>query len=243
MLGLVLASLVAAAVEPQVFTWDITFLGQPIGEHTLDVSYDQTEEGLERVFRSTTHIDARPVDFEYLHDSVVAARAGGGPASFNATVTINGATSASELRWDHNGLFLSQIDARGRATTRTLPTDAVDLSTADLFDPLSKVPLTRFDSVTVISAETGDLWSSRVRRLGPSEVAVEGTGMLVEGVVLHPPEGRTALFYNTVGVPLRYEYYVEGRLFEAVLRHLPPPGIDEQPVPEGRPPIEAVELD
>jgi len=115
--------------------------------------------------------------------------------------------------------------------------------TADLFDPMSHVPLTRFDSVTVISAETGELWSSPVRRLGPSEVAIEGTELLVEGVVLHPPEGRTALFYNTVGVPIRYEYYVEGRLFEAVLRHLPPPGIDEEPVPGGQPAIRTVDLD
>jgi len=243
MLGLVFTTMAAAAMEPQVFTWDITFLGRPIGEQTLEVTYERTEEGFERVFRRTTHIDARAVDFDYVDDSVVAARARSGPASFNATEVINGATSSSELRWDHNGLFLTQIDERGRATTRTLPPNAADLSTADLFDPMSHVPLTRFDSVTVVSAETGELWSSPVRRLGPSEVSIEGTDLLVEGVVLHPPEGRTALFYNTVGVPIRYEYYVEGRLFEAVLRHLPPPGIDEQPVPRGRPEIRSVDLD
>ncbi|MBW1878889.1 MAG: hypothetical protein JRJ84_11045 [Deltaproteobacteria bacterium] len=243
MLGLVLTMLVAAAVEPQVFTWDITFLGQPIGEQTLEVTYDQNEDGLERVFRSTTHIDARPVDFEHVSKSVVAARAGSEPASFNATVVKNGETSSSELRWNHSGLYLSQIDAMGRATTRALPPDAADLSTADLFDPRSHVPLTRFDSVTVISAETGEMWSSQVRRLGPSQVTIDGTELLVEGVVLHPPEGRTALFYGTIGVPIRYEYYVEGRLFEAILHDLPPPGVDEQPVPEGRPTIRAEELE
>lgn len=245
MIGVLLATALAAPATPaaQHYAWEISFLGEPVGERTLDVTFARTQDGLERVFKSTTTIDARSVDFEYVYQMNLAARAKLGPASFNSSVARNADSWSTELRWSSHGLYLTHVDGQGVAVDKELPPTAADLSTADLFDPLSQVPLTRFESVQVMSAETGEIWSSRVRRLGPSEVDIEGTLLLVEGVVLHPPEGRTALYYTAEGVPVRYEYYVDGRLFEAVLQHLPPPGVDESPVPVARPDIATIDLE
>lgn len=247
MIALFLASWasVAAAGEPptQEFVWEISFMGQRIGERTLEVTYRRAEQGLERVIESTTTIDATEAQFDHEYQMQVAARVYETPASFNTSVNDDGDTWGNELRWGNNGLYLNRIDARGVAEEEQLPATAADLSTIDLFDPLSKVPLTRFESVTVLDAETGETWRSKVRRLGPSEVEIADAELLVEGVVVHPPQGRMAFWYTAEGIPVRYEYYVEGRLFEAKLTELPPPGVDEKPVPMKHPSIQVVDLD
>ncbi len=246
MTGLLFAiamAVASAAEEPHQYTWDLSFMGMPVGKHELAVGYERTERGLERVLRSTTTIDATPVDFDYQYQLMVAGRATNDPAAFNASVNRNGTTWGNEVRWAQSGIYVTHVDAQGRAEEEVLSNAAANLSTLDLFDPLSRVALSRYESVSLLSAETGAVWRSRVRRTGPTEVIIQGTKLLTEGMVLHAPDGRQAFYYTADGIPVRYEYYVDGRLFEAVLAHLPPPGVDELPVSLGRPEITVVDLD
>lgn len=247
MFGLMLAAVLTAsaalgAEETDKYTWKLTFMGLPIGEHVLEVDYERTDKGLERVLRSTTTIDATSADFDYQYQMNVAGRATNEPAAFNASVNRNGTTWGNEVRWAQSGIYVTHIDNLGRAEDEVLTHGAATLSTIDLFDPLSRVALSRYESVNIISTEDGEVFQSRVRRTGPTEIIVEGTKLLTEGLVLHAPTGRQAYYYTADGIPVKYEYYVDGRLFEAVLEHLPPPGVDDQPVPMRRPEIVTLDL-
>lgn len=244
MVGLLLfASLTASAAE-QVdrYVWDISFMGMPLGSRELEVTYERGPRGMERVLRATTTIDARPIEHDLQFQSKVAARAANEPAAFNASCNRNGTTWGTEVRWAQSGIYLTKTDDLGRAEEQVLPNGTATLSSVDLFDPLSQVALTRYESVAILAAETGEVWTSKVRRTGPTEVIVAGAKLLTEGLVLYAPWGREAYYYTADGVPVRYEYYVDGRLFEATLRELPPPGLDEMPVPIGRPKILVVDL-
>jgi len=248
MFGLLLASVLAAFAAPDkepapnTYTWTIRFNGIPIGEQVLTISYDHNDKGLERVMRSTTTIDASPVDFDYQYQQILAGRATNEPAAFNASFNLGGTTGGCEVRWADSGIYVTHIDDEGKATDEVLPSTAANLSTIDLFDPLSHVALSRFESVSVLSAQTGRVWHSEVRRMGPTEVIIDGTKLLTEGLVVHSPDGRQAYYYTADGIPVRYEYYVQGRLFEAKLSTLPPPGIDDMPVPLRRPEIAVKDL-
>ena len=240
MIGLLLVTSIAsasAAEQVDSYVWDISFMGMPLGSRELEVTYERGARGMERVIRTTTTIDARPIEYELQYQAKVAARTANEPAAFNAACNRNGTTWGTEVRWAQSGIYLTKTDDLGRADEQVLPTGTATLSSIDLFDPLSQVALSRYETVAILSAETGEVWTSRVRRTGPTEVIVAGTKLLTEGLVLHAPWGREAYYYTADGIPVRYEYYVDGRLFEATLRELPPPGLDEMPVPTVRPQI------
>jgi len=245
MLGLLLLAIpIAASAAEQVdhYVWDISFMGMPLGSRELEITYERGARGMERVIRTTTTIDARPIDHDLQYQTKVAARAANEPAAFNVSVNSNGTTWGTEVRWAQSGIYLTKTDEAGRANEQVLPNGTATLSSIDLFDPLSQVALSRYETVAILSAETGEVWTSRVRRTGPTEVIVAGTKLLTEGLILHAPWGREAYYYTADGIPVRYEYYVDGRLFEATLRELPPPGLDEMPVPNAAPEIVVVDL-
>lgn len=230
MFWLVLGAATASAIEPLVLDYEVSFFGEPVGEQHLTVRFERTRRGFDRVIEHQAKLDGTPIDFAWTEKVGVAARASSGPATFNASVVLNGEKWSHEVRQTATSWLVTRVDAQGRAHTEELPKEAVDLSTIDLLDPWSHVSVLRYDSVRVLSAETGRIWQSKVKRLGPSEMTVDGTTLVVEGVALDPPEGRMLLYYSAEGVPVRVEYYVEGRELLAELKAAPPAGPDEHPV-------------
>src|SRR5690606_18101569 len=100
MIGLLLAialAVASAADSPDQYTWNLSFMGMPVGQHVLGVTYERTDNGLERVLRSTTTVDATPVEFPFQFQMMLAGRAVNDPAAFNASVNRNGTVWGNEV--------------------------------------------------------------------------------------------------------------------------------------------------
>lgn len=235
LLALLAANAVAQtpALPPttQAMTWNISYQGKAVGTRTVTVKYLPEELGMRRMLESETRIDGAKAGLPYTwHQRFTATAAGRTPASFTSVVDDNGSGREVQGRLVGGEWLVTLIEA-GKSTSWEVSGDQIDLSTADLFDPESFVPLSKFDTARMLSAETGDVWSQAVERLGPSSIAIDGQQIPVEGWAVDPPQGRVAFWYTTDGVLVRYEYRWMGRVLDATLIDPPAPGIDDIPVP------------
>lgn len=226
---LLLLATARADERVQELTWDLSWQGKPVGQRTLTVKYVPIEGGYRRVINGETSIDASGAGFDFSYRQKLTAMAQFEASSFHSVVEENG--EAREIQGRLTGLgWVVSLVQHGRAKEWELPATEIDLSTADLFDPESRVPLSAFDHIRVLAAETGDVWEGKVERIGSSELLVAKQAVPVTGYAIDPPQGRAAFYYTTDGVLVKYTYQVMGQTFEAVLHDPPPPGIDDTPL-------------
>ena len=227
-----LAAAVALGADvSQDLAWDVSLQGKVVGERTVTVKYVSESGGMRRILLGETDIDASVAGFPFTWKQRFTAHAAGrAPASFHSVVLENGEAREVQGRLAA-GFWLVSLVEGGRSRSWELSGNEIQLSTADLFDPGTYVPLDKFDTAKMLSAETGDVWEQRVERLGPSTVTIDGQRVPVEGLAIDPPQGRATFYYTSDGVLVRYEYRWMGHVIEAVLRDPPPPGVDDAPVP------------
>ena len=243
MIGLVLmlGALAAEPADPTPLTWDLRVGGNVVGERTATVKV-LPGDAQRRVIESTTGLEAAALGVRYGFEQRMTVHAGGGPASFHSVLRDNGQPREIQARYTAWGWVVT-IAERGRDKTWEMPADEIDLSTADLLDPQSAVPLRRFeDEVRVLSAETGDVWTAAVEPLGPSEVTIGSTAVPVQGYALELPTGKSRFYYSSGGYLVRSETRLLGKSVEATLRTPPPAGADEAPVDISGGSVEEIEL-
>lgn len=221
------ASLAHAA--PDTLSWQLEVNGKAVGERTLTVATEQTPYGELRTLRAETRVDATVLGIPFAYRQNMAANADRGPASFISVIERQGGLSEVQGRLGASGWRLTVTEG-GRARSFEIPANDVDLSTADLMDPHSRVGLRRFTDVRVLSAETGDVVSGKVEPLGPSTVTVAGRPVPVEGYALVTDQGRGLFYYTTEGWLVRFESRVFGQDLAGQLAAPPPVGIDDEPV-------------
>jgi len=218
------------APHTQEMTWQVTYQGKPVGERTVTVKYVPEKLGMRRIIESETSLDGHQAGLPYTFAQRMTATAvGRSPASFHSVVDDNGTPREVQGRLV-GGQWMVTLVESGRSKTWEVNGSDIDLSTADLFDPQSFVPLSKFSTVKVLSAETGDIWTQPVGRLGPSEIPIAGKKIPVEGWAVEPPQGKASFWYTTDGVLVRYDYRWMGRIVQAELTAPPPPGVDDAPV-------------
>ena len=123
-----------------------------------------------------------------------------------------------------------------------MPLSRIDLSSADLMDPYSRLPLSYYDQARILSAETGEVLVGPVEKLGVSEVTIGGQPIQVTGYAWTSTEGRSEFYYSADGFLVKYKTQLVGIELEAVLHDPPPGGVDDFPVAAARPKIEALDL-
>ncbi len=215
----------------QALSWDVTYQGKAIGTRTVTVKYVPEEHGTRRILESETALDGKAAGLPYtFRQRFTATASGRAPASFSSVVDDNGDGREVQGRMV-GGTWLVTVVEQGRSKTWEVDGGAIHMSTIDLFDPESFVPIGKFASVKMLAAETGDIWEQPVQRLGLDEVVIGGQKIPVEAWAVDPPQGRSTFWYTTDGVLARYEYRWMGRIVRAQLSAPPPPGIDDGPVP------------
>lgn len=229
LLLLALLQSASAADLTQELSWDLTVEGKKVGERTLTVKYLPADEGMRRVLESTTHLDAQPIGLGYTFEQRLTAHAGEGPASFHSVVKDNGRAREIQGRTGINGWTVSVVE-RGRTRTWDLPFAQVDLSTADLLDPQTRVPLAQLETADMLSIETGDVMAGKVERLGTIDIDVDGKPVPVQGLEWSSDTGTARFYYTSDGVLVKYEQQVMGKTVQAMLQKLPPPGVDDAPI-------------
>lgn len=231
----------AAPVEPEL-TWELSIKGQPVGTRTVKVKIVPADFGTRRVIESFTSVSGKigpiPVDFR---QRMTAHAIGGDPASFHSVVDQAGDASEIQGRFAPAGWTVS-TNIGGRLRTSDYPPSRIDLSTADLLDPESRVGLGRTGSVRLLIAETGEVLEGSVEKLGSKELTIAGQKVDVDGYSWTSPEGRSAFWFSPEGYLVQYEMASFGVPIEGVLTEPPPAGIDDFPVRVGSAEVERIPL-
>lgn len=240
---MIFALLASALAAPSAdLRWNLSVGGQPIGTREVKVKIFPGDEGTRRILESWTQIDGRlgPINVAY-RQRLTAHAEGAQPASFHSVIDNNGEATEIQGRWTPSGWSVN-TNVDGRVRSADYGIGRVDLSTADLFDPLSRVGLEGRSSARVLSAITGDVLDGAVTSLGSRDLKIGGRSVAVEGWTWASPEGKSDFYYSGEGYLVKFRMVLLGVEVEGVLDQVPPGGIDDFPVSVGRPTVEILPL-
>lgn len=241
MLSLLIPVVLAAPVEPEL-TWGLSIRDQPVGTRTLKLKILPGDHGTRRILESYTSIDGRvgPIGLTF-RQRMTAHAEGGDPASFHSVVDQNGDAAEIQGRYTPSGWVVS-TNLGGRVRSADYPPGRIDLSTADLLDPESRVALGRSGTVRILFAETGDVVEGKVEKLPSDTLEIDGAPVDVQGYAWASPEGTSRFWYSAEGYLVRYELQLLGVPVTGQLTKPPPAGIDDFPVRVGTPDVERIPL-
>jgi hypothetical protein len=235
-----ISTVLASPIE-QKLSWDLSVDGQRIGHRDLKIKFVPSGGEMLRILESWTEVEGAigPVDLRYRQR--LTAHASNEPASFHAVIDQNGSASEVQGRYTVNGWWVTVADA-GRSRTIDVDVNRIDLSTADLLDPESRVALSRYEKIRLLSSETGDVWEGAVRDLGASEVRISDQNIPVRGYAWDGPQGTSKFYYSDEGYLVQYHMKMSGIGMEGLLKSPPPGGIDDFTVAVGRASVEVIDL-
>lgn len=242
---LLLTTLTALAQEPELehkLVWDLAVKGQKIGTREVTVKYVPGDLGMRRILESWTEIDGSVGPMRLVYRQRMTAHASERePASFHSVMEQNGTPAEVQARWTASAWWVT-TNVGGRARTVDMPANRIDISTADLFDPDTRFPMSRFEQVRILSAETGDVLVGPVTDLGSKEMQAGKKSVQVHGYAWDAPMGKSTFWFSGEGYLVAYDMAILGIEVQGRLTHEPPPGVDDFPVAFGRPAIEVIPL-
>lgn len=222
--------------------WDLSVRGAVVGTRELTVKYLESDGGTNRMLESFTDINGAvgpmKVRWRQRMTAHIDARE---PASFHSVLDQGGTVLEVQGRWTP-AKWQVTTTSNGRSRTAELPLGRVDLSTADLMDPYTQLPLSHFTEVRVLSAESGEVLMGPVESLGVSELQIKNAPIQVSGYAWTSPQGRSEFYYSADGFLVKYRTQLLGVELEAVLRDPPPGGVDDFPVAVGRPTVDGQDI-
>lgn len=222
--------------------WDLSVRGAAIGTREVSVRYLESDGGASRILESFTDINGTigpmKVRWRQRMTAHIDARE---PASFHSVIDQDGAVLEVQGRWTPAEWQVTTT-TNGRSRTTGMPLARIDLSSADLMDPYTTLPISHFPEARILSAETGEVLLGPVQSLGVSEIKVKNMPVQVSGYAWSTPQGRSEFYYSPDGFLVRYRTQMLGAEIEATLRDAPPGGVDDFPVAAARPSIDAQDL-
>jgi hypothetical protein len=234
-------SIAMAADVEQSLTWDVQVDGVPSGVHTLTVKYVSSPDGsLRRILESYTEvvsIENSPVAIKRR----MTGHAGLSPATFTSVVNDNGVAREVQATNDDEGWRIN-LTTEGKSTNYELTGSRIDMSTLDLFDPVTAVPIGRYHRAKILSVDDGDILEGEVVRMGNSTLIIDGEKVLVDEFIWTAPQDKWSFFYTPDGFLVRYEHNIGTAKVVGELRDPPPQGLDEAPVSRTPPAIEEADL-
>lgn len=238
----VLVTCLAWAQRPtHRLTWELTADGEHLGWRVVEVSWPQDDH---RVFAGHTWFEEGRRQRKTFEQHLSANAEEGLPASFSSTITTKDAVREVQARRAGITWTVSVEDARG-ARTHSLPHTRVDLSSVDLFDPMSERGFRGREHVRLLSAESGTIEEGPVSYLGNAELVIGGEALYTVVYQWTTQLGTHRYWYATNGWLVRFEVPLEDRMVTGELYGGAPRSEDEFPVPAAfRPgPIDVVELE
>jgi len=220
----------AADVE-QDLTWTVTLDGKPVGERTATIKWFTDDSGdVRRMIESYTEADASLIGVQYTVKERLTAMCTKTAGSFQTVIDVSG--DAKQIQARRGPLSWSiTVNDNGKEYTHEWANQTLDLSTADLLDPDSRVPLGSFPNARVLVAESGDILEGPVKSLGPGLIDVGGQSIPVTGWSWTVDGQESRFWYTTDGYLVRYESpSVIGHQLMGTLASPPPMGTDEAPV-------------
>lgn len=241
---LALTGLVQAADLEHRLVWDVSVGGTKVGTRELTIKYIREDNGpgMRRILESWTQLDGAmgPIRMSF-RQRMTAHSTGHEPASFHSVVEENGSPLEVQARWTPAAWWVTTTTS-GRSRTVDMPLHRIDLSTADLLDPDSRFPLSHFQELRLLSAESGEVVGGTVSNLGVQTLEVGGTELQVHGYAWDSTQGRAEFWYSPDGFLVQSSTPLLGVEMVATLQRPPPGGVDDFPVAVGRPAVEILDL-
>lgn len=236
----ILLGLALGARPSHQLLWELTSDGEHLGWRQVEVSWPEDEL---RVFIGHTWFEEGRRKKRTYEQHLSASAAQGRPASFSTTLRTPVGTREVQARRTGITWAVSVADERG-TRAHTLPHTRVDLSSVDLFDPMSERGLRGRDHVRLLSAETGKIEEGPLEYQGNEEVVIGGEPLFTVVYRWSTAVGVHRYWYAPNGWLVRFEMPLEGRMVTGELYGGAPRSEDEFPVPAAfRPgPIEVVDL-
>lgn len=240
-----LLALVAPAAADDLqhdLSWDLQVAGKDAGKRDISVKYVNTGDGMRRILESWTEVEGQvgPIQVVF-RQRMTAHTATRTPGSFHSVTEANGVPGEVQARWTPAAWWVT-TNVNGHARTLDMPTDRIDISTADLMDPSTSFPLGRYDKVRILSAETGEIYVGDVGDLGNKDIVIDGKKIRCQGWSWDAPVGKSEFWFNADGFLVTYTMHVAGVEVTGTLADPPPPGVDDFPVAVGGPSIEVIDL-
>lgn len=240
--GLIASSPALAGNFSHTLVWDLSVRGTVVGSREVSVRYLESDGGASRILESFTDINGTigpmKVRWRQRMTAHIDARE---PASFHSVIDQDGAILEVQGRWTPAEWQVTTTTG-GRSRTTAMPLARIDLSTADLMDPYTTIPISHYKEARILSAETGEVLLGPVQSLGVSEIKVKNLSIQVSGYAWSSPQGRSEFYYSADGFLVRYRTQLLGAEIEATLRDAPPGGVDDFPVAAARPSVDAQDL-
>lgn len=213
------------AITEHKLVWKLRAGGMDVGTRSATIKLIDANGTTERIIESFTDVRGKvgPVDLSY--QQRLTAFAADEPAAFQSVIRENGVAREIQGRWGGNGWTIVIVDGK-RVRSWEAPVQRIQMSTADLMDPLSRVPLFRYTKANVLSTETGDVWEGTIEPLEPAMLRIGDQDVSVSGVAWESPEGRVVFWYDVEGWLVKYQTRVLGVLVEGTLTAAPPRGAD-----------------
>lgn len=236
-------ALTAGATDLQHdLTWSLKVGGKDAGKRDISVKYVHSDDGQRRILETWTELEGQvgpiPIVFRQRMTAHTATRT---PGSFHSVTESNGMPGEVQARWTPAAWWVT-TNVNGHARTLDMPTDRIDISTADLMDPGTSFNLGRYDRVRILSAETGEIYVGEVGDLGNKDIKIDGQKIRCQGWSWTSPVGKSEFWYNADGFLVDYTMYVVGVEVSGRLSQPPPPGVDDFPVAVGGASIEVIDL-
>ncbi len=242
MIALLLCLASFAADTSHQLVWNLAVKGQQVGTRTVTVKIVPAPNGSQRIMESFTELHGQvgPMRLDW-RQRLTAIAVGTDPAAFTSVIDENGSAREIQGRWTPSHWMVA-INGDGRVKETEWPVGKIDLSTSDLMDPDTRFPLAHFQTVRILSAESGDVVTGTVSQLGQSDLTVGGEKIPVTGFQVDSPQGKSVFWYSSEGYLVRYELTMLGIPMSAELSKAPPGGMDDFPVGIGSPKIEEQNL-
>jgi hypothetical protein len=230
MLVLAAALTANAADVEQDLAWSITLDGKPVGKRTATVKWFTDDDGdVRRMIETWTEIDATLIGVQYTVKERLTAMCGKTAGSFQTVIDVSGDNSQIQARRAATAWSVT-VNHGGKEYSRDWATTAIDMSTADLLDPDSRVSLGSFTNARILAAETGDILEGPVTRLGAGQIEVSGSQVPVEGYAWTVEGVESRFWYTSDGYLVRWETGAIGHKLSGTLTDPPPTGTDDAPV-------------
>lgn len=230
------------AADQHTLTWDLFIEDQEVGRRSLTVKYMPSDRGVRRILEAWTEVDGQVGAYRIRFRQRMTGHAEGRePAAFQSVVDENGSAREIQGRWTPSGWLVTNL-SDGRARTVEMPLDRIDISTTDLLDPGTSWSLSRFETLRLLSAETGSVERGEVEQLGRSQIKIGGSPVQVSGYAWDGPQGRSLYYFGMDGYLVRSETPMFGVNVIAQLTRRPPGGPDDFPVPNTVPKVEHLPL-
>jgi hypothetical protein len=237
------AALAQEASEMGVI-WGLSVGGRPVGTREVVVRVKSYADEQVRFVESFTDLrltdDDRKTPDVVFRQRLTANSQDGRPASFtsvtetaDATVELQARATGSkwELVWTEDGA----------SKTLSISASAVDLSTADLFDPEADRKISKLSEARVLVDFVGRTATGPVIPLGPSDLVIGGETLTVEGYEWRSDLGSMRFWYAANGFLVKYQLPLVGQEVTATMLGAAPRPVDDFQVP-ARPIVDALDL-